>query len=76
MRQTKFTHSVVPGDYIHLGDSRSWESPEKEEMFIRYLFKYCSLKDVPVHAPITCIKLGIPIYFIDHSEFITHNCSM
>ena len=26
-------------------------------------------KDVRVHAPITCIKLGIPIYFIDHSEF-------
>ena len=30
-----------------------------------------SLKNVRVHAPITCIKLGIPIYFIDHSEFIT-----
>ena len=30
-----------------------------------------SFKDVRVHAPITCIKLGIPIYFIDHSEFIT-----
>ena len=27
-----------------------------------------------VHAPITCIKLGIPIYFIDHSEFITVQC--
>ena len=32
------------------------------------------LKDVRVHAPITCIKLGIPIYFIDHSEFITVQC--
>ena len=31
------------------------------------------LKDVRVHAPITCIKLGIPIYFIDYSEFITVN---
>ena len=30
-----------------------------------------SFKDARVHAPITCIKLGIPIYFIDHSEFIT-----
>ena len=32
------------------------------------------VKDVRVHAPITCIKLGIPIYFIDHSEFITVQC--
>ena len=32
------------------------------------------LKDVRVHAPIACIKLGIPIYFIDHSEFITVQC--
>ena len=32
------------------------------------------LKDVRVHAPITCIKLEIPIYFIDHSEFITVQC--
>ena len=32
------------------------------------------IKDVRVHAPITCIKLGIPIYFIDHSEFITVQC--
>ena len=31
-------------------------------------------KDVRVHAPITCIKLGIPIYFTDHSEFITVQC--
>ena len=31
-------------------------------------------KDVRVYAPITCIKLGIPIYFIDHSEFITVQC--
>ena len=31
-------------------------------------------KDVRVPAPITCIKLGIPIYFIDHSEFITVQC--
>ena len=31
-------------------------------------------KDVRVHAPITCIKLGILIYFIDHSEFITVQC--
>ena len=29
------------------------------------------IKDVRVQAPITCIKLGIPIYFIDHSEFTT-----
>ena len=33
-----------------------------------------SLKDVQVHAPITCIKLEIPIYFIDHSEFIAVQC--
>ena len=32
------------------------------------------IKDVRVHAPITCIKLEIPIYFIDHSEFITVQC--
>ena len=31
-------------------------------------------KDVRVHAPITWIKLGIPIYFIDHSKFITAQC--
>ena len=35
---------------------------------------YFCFKDVRVHAPITCIKLGIPIYFIDHSEFITVQC--
>ena len=33
-----------------------------------------SCKDVRVHAPITRMKLGIPIYFIDHSEFITIQC--
>ena len=33
-----------------------------------------SIKDVRVHAPIKCIKLGIPIYFTDHSEFITVQC--
>ena len=27
-----------------------------------------------MHAPIICIKLGVPIYFIDHSEFITVQC--
>ena len=32
------------------------------------------VKDVRAHAPITWIKLGIPIYFIDHSEFITVQC--
>ena len=32
------------------------------------------IKDVRVHAPITRIQLGIPIYFIDHSEFITVQC--
>ena len=32
------------------------------------------VKDVRVHAPITWIKLGIPINFIDHSEFITVQC--
>ena len=32
------------------------------------------VKDVRVHALITCIKLGIPIYFIDDSEFITVQC--
>ena len=31
-------------------------------------------KDVRVQAPITCIKLGIPIYFIDQTEFITVQC--
>ena len=41
--------------------------PEKT---IKHLCKIV-IKDVRVHAPITCIKLGIPIYFIDHSEFIT-----
>ena len=29
------------------------------------------LKDLRVHAPVT---VGIPIYFIDHSEFITDQC--
>ena len=29
------------------------------------------IKDVRLHAPVTRIKLVIPIYFIDHSEFIT-----
>ena len=33
-----------------------------------------NLKDVRVHDAITWIKLGIPIYFIDHSEFITVQC--
>ena len=37
--------------------------------YIIYLFK-----DVRVHVPITSIKLGIPIYFIDHSEFISVQC--
>ena len=31
-------------------------------------------KDVRVHALIICIKQGISIYFIDHSEFITVQC--
>ena len=35
---------------------------------------FLCLKDVRVHAPITCIKLGIPIFFIDHPEFITVQC--
>ena len=38
------------------------------------VIKFFLFKDVRVHAPITCIKLGIPIYFIDHSEFITVQC--
>ena len=29
------------------------------------------IKNVRVHAPIICIKLGILICFLDHSEFIT-----
>ena len=33
-----------------------------------------TFKNVRAHAPIRCIKLGIPIYFIDHSEFITVQC--
>ena len=32
------------------------------------------IKDFRVHAPVTWIKLGIPIYFIDHAEFITGQC--
>ena len=34
------------------------------------------LNDVRVHAiyASACIKLGIPIHFIDHSEFITVQC--
>ena len=35
------------------------------------VIKKREIKDVRVHTPSTCIKLGIPIYFIDHSEFIT-----
>ena len=38
------------------------------------IVKFRPLRNVRVHAPITCIKLGIPIYFIDHSEFITVQC--
>ena len=38
---------------------------------LQLLFEF---KDIRVHAPVTCIKLGIPIYFIDHSEFITVQC--
>ena len=41
--------------------------------FLSWCQKF-SVKDVRVHAPVTCIKLGIPIYFIDHSEFITVQC--
>ena len=44
----------------------SWKSPKCHSRK--------NLKDVRVHAPITCIKLGIPIYFIGHSEFITVQC--
>ena len=55
------------------GDSKSWESPDEVDID-DYLFKYCSVKDVRVYAPITYIKLEIPIYFIDHSEFITVQC--
>ena len=36
--------------------------------------KLYDFKDVRVHAPITWIKLGIPVYFTDHSEFITGQC--
>ena len=32
---------------------------------------YDLFKDNQVLDPVTCIKLGIPIYFVDHSEFIT-----
>ena len=39
-----------------------------------FVVQFPAIKDVRVHAPITCIKLGIPIYFIDHSEFITLQC--
>ena len=38
------------------------------------LSKELLFKGVRVHAPIPCIKLVIPIYFIDHSEFITVQC--
>ena len=36
-----------------------------------FCFERIKLKDARVHAPITRIKLEIPIYFTDHSEFIT-----
>ena len=42
--------------------------------FTRKRFIMSAVKDVRVHAPITCIKLGIPIYLKDHSEFITVQC--
>ena len=38
---------------------------------LQTVHKFQPIKDVRVHAPITWIKLGIPIYFIDHAEFIT-----
>ena len=47
---------------------------EPRESFLQFYFVLLVIKDVRVHAPITCIKLGIPIYFIDHSEFITVQC--
>ena len=39
--------------------------------FVEHIYYF---KNVQVHAPITCIKLGIPVYFIDHFEFITVQC--
>ena len=54
--------------------------PPRTASYFRHLLscdtivKFTAFKDVRVHAPITWIKLGIPIYFIDHSEFITVQC--
>ena len=46
------------------------EKTKENAMWKAHPPKYC-LKDVRVHAPITWIKLEIPIYFTDYSEFIT-----
>ena len=40
----------------------------------RIPLNFILFKDVRVHAQITRIKLGIPTYFMDHSEFITGQC--
>ena len=34
---------------IHPGDSRSWESPEKDDNVYPFLFKYCSLNCKEFH---------------------------
>ena len=53
---------------VHLGFISNNSSMRSENHIL------LAFKDVRVHAPITCIKLRIPIYFMDHSEFITVQC--
>ena len=56
-----------------------WRPPGKSDTFychfmMKLMWKLSDnlqFKDVRVHAPITGIKLEIPIYFTDHSELVT-----
>ena len=64
-----FRHNFMTDEYtLHL-TSVKIDHPKSASLETKFYFK-----DVRVHAPITYIKLGIPVYFIDHSEFITVQC--
>ena len=52
----------------------SQKMPIHDHTLLTIRYRKQPIKDVRVHAPITWIKLGIPIYFIVHSEFITVQC--
>ena len=58
-----------------LSRQQCWcQTPFKDFIICTSFASVDEIKDVRVHAPITYIKQGIPIYFIDHSEFITVQC--